>query len=156
LDGKRILTVDDEPDVLQMLEDEILAACPNCRIDKATSYGEAMDMMLLWTYDVVVLDIMGVRGFDLLRLAVTRKFPVAMLTAHALSLEALKRSFDSKARAYLPREKLGEIVPFLEDVLSHDYLPAWKQLLEKLSGFFDTHFGVDWRDKAGLDWENRE
>jgi len=113
-------------------------------------------MMVLWTYDLVVLDIMGVRGFDLLRLAVTRKFPVAVLTGHALSPEALKQSFDSKARAYLPKEKMGEIVPFLEDVLSHDYFPAWKQLLEKLKEFFDTRFGVDWRDKTGLYWEKWE
>jgi len=154
LDGKKILTVDDEPDVLRILEDEILEACPNCKIDKATSYREAMDMMVMWTYDLVVLDIIGVRGFDLLRLAVSRNFPVVILTAHALSPEALKQSFDSKARAYLPKEKLGEIVPFLEDVLSCDYLLAWKRVFEKLEGFLDTRFGADWREKTGLHWEN--
>jgi len=35
-----------------------------------------------------------------------------MLTAHAMNPEALKRSYDKKARAYLPKEKLGAIVPF--------------------------------------------
>ena len=29
LKGKRILAVDDEPDVLKVLEEEILASCPN-------------------------------------------------------------------------------------------------------------------------------
>ena len=110
-------------------------------------------MMVLWTYDLVVLDIIGVRGFDLLRLAVSRNFRVAILTAHALSREALKQSFDSKASAYLPKEKLGEIVPFLEDVLSCDYLVAWKRLFEKLEGLFDARLGADWRDKTGLHWE---
>jgi len=153
LDGKRILTVGDEPDVLELLEEEIHAACANCKIDKATSYKQAADMMVLWSYDLVILDIMGVRGFDLLQLAVTRNFPVAMLTAHALSAEALKQSFDLKARAYLPKEKLGEIVPFLEDVLGHDYFPAWKRLFEKLKGLFDTRFGADWQDKTGIRWE---
>ncbi len=153
LDGKRILAVDDELDVLKVLEEEILAACPDCKIDKATSYKEAADKIASWTYDLVILDIMGVRGFDLLNLAVTRNFPVAMLTAHALSPDALKRSFDLKARAYLPKEKLGEVVPFLENVLSHEYFSAWKRLFEKLKSVFDARFGADWQDKTGLHWE---
>jgi DNA-binding response OmpR family regulator len=106
LDGKRILAVDDEPDVLGVLEDEIVQACPTCKIDKATKYKEANEMMASWTYDLVILDIMGVRGFELLKRAVARNFPVAMLTAHALTPEALKRSIELKARSYLPKEKL--------------------------------------------------
>jgi hypothetical protein len=96
---------------------------------------------------------MGVRGFDLLELAVSRNFRVAMLTAHALTPEALKRSFEMKARAYLPKEKLGEVVPFLEDVLKYEYLPGWKHLLEKLKGFFDSKFESDWEKKTGLPWQ---
>jgi hypothetical protein len=59
---------------------------------------------------------MGVRGFDLLDLAVAKNFRVAILTAHALSPEALKRSVELGAWAYLPKDKLGEIIPFIEDV----------------------------------------
>ena len=153
LNGKMILAVDDEPDVLMVLEDEILAAAPNCRYEKATTYEAAADKLKTKSYDVVVLDIMGVRGFDLLELAVSRNFRVAMLTAHALTPEALKRAFEMKARAYLPKDKLGEIVPFLEDVLSYEYLPAWKRLMEKLKGFFDTKFESDWEKKTGLPWQ---
>jgi hypothetical protein len=100
---------------------------------------------------VVILDIMGVRGFDLLDVAVSRKFPVAMLTAHALSSDALTRSVKLGARAYLPKEKMGEIVPFLEDLLKYKYLPGWKRLLKKLGGFFTTKFGSDWEKKTGLE-----
>jgi hypothetical protein len=101
---------------------------------------------------VVILDIMGVRGFDLLDLAVKRNLRVAMLTAHALSPEALKRSFEMMARAYLPKEKLGEVVPFLEDVLTYDYKTGWKRLFEKLHGFFTERFETDWENKTGLNW----
>jgi CheY-like chemotaxis protein len=153
LDGKRILAVDDEPDVLGVLEEEILQACPNCKIDKATTYKQATEMIISLTYDLVILDIMGVRGFDLLELAVTRNFPVAMLTAHALTPEALKRSIELKANSYLPKEKLGEIVPFLEDVLTYEYGPAWKRLFGKLKGFFDVRFGADWENTVGSDWQ---
>jgi hypothetical protein len=52
------------------------------------------------------------------------------------------------ARAYLPKEKLGEIVPFLEDVLTYDYLPGWKRLYGKLKDFFDATFESDWEKKT--------
>jgi CheY-like chemotaxis protein len=156
LNGRRVLAVDDEPDILKVLEEEILAACPDSKVDKATNYKEAVERMMSLTYDVVILDIMGVRGFDLLELAVSRNFPVAMLTAHALTPEALKRSFELKARAYLPKEKMGEIVPFLEDMLKYEYLPGWKLLLEKLKGFFDRRFEKDWEKKVGMDWRQWE
>src|SRR5512139_3738540 len=93
LNGKRILAVDDEPDVLEVLEEEILEACPNCQVDKTTAFQSAVEMLNAHTYDIVVLDIMGVRGFELLNLAVGRNFKAAILTAHALSPEALERSF---------------------------------------------------------------
>ena len=153
LSGKRILAVDDEPDVLAVLEDEIVGAAPKCKFEKATTYEDAAKKLKSQTYDLVILDIMGVRGFDLLELAVNRNLRVAMLTAHALSPEALKRSFEMKARAYLPKEKLGEVVPFLEDVLKYEYLPGWKRLLEKLKGFFDSKFESDWEKKTGLPWQ---
>jgi CheY-like chemotaxis protein len=153
LNGKRILAVDDEPDVLTVLEEEILGAAPKCKFEKAITYEEAAKKLESQSYDIVILDIMGVRGFDLLDLAVRRNLKVVMLTAHALSPEALKRSFEMKARAYLPKEKLGEVVPFLEDVLKYDYLQGWKRLLEQLKGFFDSKFESDWEKKTGLIWQ---
>lgn len=156
LDGKKILAVDDESDVLAVLEDEILEASPNCQFEKTTSYEEATDKLQSSTYDLVILDIMGVRGFDLLDLAVKRNFKVAMLTAHALIPEALKQSFERKARAYLPKEKLGEIVPFLEDVFQYEYKSGWKRLLEKLKDFFDAKFTPEWEAKTGLNWRQWE
>ncbi len=153
LNDKRLLVVDDEPDVLESLEELVLADAPRCRIDKAGSYEDALALLEANTYDLVVLDIMGVRGFDLLAVAVRRHFRVAMLTAHALTPEALKRSYDMKAYAFLPKEKLADIVPFLEDVLTYDYAAGWKRLLQKLHGFFNDRFVSDWERKTGLDWK---
>jgi CheY-like chemotaxis protein len=147
LNGKRIIAVDDEPDVLTVLEEEILSSCPHCTIDKATNYESGVKLLESGDYDIVILDIMGVRGFELLELAVSRGFRVAMLTAHALTPEALKKSHDLGARAYLPKDKLGEIVPFLEDVLQFEYKPGWKRLLDKLEDYFDRRFEQNWKDK---------
>jgi CheY-like chemotaxis protein len=149
LDGKAILAVDDEPDVLQVLREEIENASQSCRFDEASSYEEAARKLQSGTYDVVILDIMGVRGFDLLEMAVKRNMKVVMLTAHALSSDALKRAYDMKARAYLPKDKLGEIVPHLKDVLSYEFGTGWRHLLEKLESFFDEVFEPDWRKKIG-------
>ncbi len=149
LDGKTILAVDDEPDVLYVVRKEIEDACATCRFDQATTYAEAAGKLQSGTYDIVILDIMGVRGFDLLEMAVKRNMRVVMLTAHALNSDALKRAHDMRARAYLPKDKLGEIVPFLEDVLINEYEPGWKRLVKKLENYFDEQFEPDWKKKIG-------
>jgi CheY-like chemotaxis protein len=150
LNGKKILAVDDEPDILEVLEGEILGTCPDCAFDRATTYEAAAKMLKTQTYDVVILDIMGVRGFDLLDLAISRNMKVAMFTAHALNPQALERSFKKGARTYIPKEKLGEIVPYLESILTTDYLPGWLYLLSKLLDFFDSKFEPGWKKKTSL------
>ena len=156
LNGKRILAVDDEPDVLAVLEEEIRGTCPSCAFDKASTFEEASRKLASNGYDLVILDIMGVRGFDLLEEAVQKKLLVAMLTAHALTPGALRRSFEMGARAYLPKEKLGEIVPILEDILTYEYLPAWKRHLIKQEGFFRARWGADWKKTDEQFWKDFE
>ncbi|MCX5804771.1 MAG: response regulator [Proteobacteria bacterium] len=152
LNGKSILAVDDEPDVLTILEEEIVDACPQCSFDKAITYEDAAEKLESNHYDVVILDIMGVNGFSLLDIAVKKNLKVVMLTARALSPDALKQSHEKGARAYLPKEKLGEIVPFLEDVLKYEFETGWTKLFEKLHGFFTEKFESDWEKKTGLNW----
>jgi CheY-like chemotaxis protein len=117
LKNKRILAVDEELDVLSVMEEEILEACPNCKVHKTTNYYEAVERIFSRNYDMVILDISAARGLELAQLAVRRKVPVAMLTTHPVSLEALRDSAQVKTKTTLPKERLGEIVPFLEYVL---------------------------------------
>jgi DNA-binding response OmpR family regulator len=158
LSGKRILAVDDEPDILDVLKEEILAAAPGCTLETAVSYEQAAELLVSWTYDLVILDIMGVRGFDLLKLAVTRPYPipVVMLTAHALSPESLKESIEMGARAYLPKERLGAVVPFLEDVLTYEYGAVWKRVLKQVEGVFSKGWGPYWRKADEAFWNEFE
>lgn len=155
LNGKRILAVDDEPDVLAVLEEEILGVYPDSKFDKATTYEEAVAKMISWTYDVVVLDIVGVRGLDLLELAASREFPSVMLTTYPLTPEALEPSFQTMAQAYLPKENLGAVVPFLEDVLRHEYLPGWRRLFEKAKVVFKNKFKLGWERRSDLAWQRQ-
>ncbi|MBW1924610.1 MAG: response regulator, partial [Deltaproteobacteria bacterium] len=79
LEGKKILVVDDEADVLQVLE-ELL---PMCRLSKAASFEQARDLLESEPFDLAVLDIMGVDGYKLLEIANSKGVPAVMLTAHA-------------------------------------------------------------------------
>ncbi|MFH0821525.1 MAG: response regulator [Pseudomonadota bacterium] len=143
LKGRRLLAVDDEPDILAVIGDELENYGVN--LDTAQTYEGGIQLLSSYTYDLVILDIMGVRGFELLTFAVTKNLPVVMLTAHALSPEALKKSIELGARAYVPKDEIDQIVPFLEDVLALSYETAWKSLFQKLGGMFGKHFGPNWR-----------
>jgi CheY-like chemotaxis protein len=154
LKGKKILAVDDEQDVLDILEEEISGSCEGCKISKATSYEQAVALLQQKAFDLVILDIMGVRGFELLEEARKQDLPVAMLTAHALSPEALKKSIEMGARAYLPKEKLGDVVPFLEDILQYENEEGWSRLFGRLGDFFDRRFGPDWRKSESQFWNS--
>jgi DNA-binding response OmpR family regulator len=150
LNHKKLLIVDDETDILAVVEAEILESCPDSKIDKATSYEKAAELLKLKDYDLVILDIMGVSGFDLLEIAITRKFKVAMFTARELSPDALKKSHDMGAMAYLPKEKMGKLVPYLENVLKYDYKTGWKRLLKELEEDYNRVLGHGWKENAGI------
>jgi CheY-like chemotaxis protein len=155
LDNKRILAVDDEPDVLDVIMEEIMLAAPTCLFETATTFEKANELLASWSYDLLILDIMGVRGFDLLENATMRGYPIptVMLTAHAFSPDALKKSIELGARAYLPKDKLGALVPFLEDVLTYEYGPVWKRLMKDIEGVFSKAWGPYWRKPDDAFWE---
>ncbi|MCD4715641.1 MAG: response regulator [Desulfobacterales bacterium] len=143
LKDKVVLVVDDEPDVLETVEEEL----DMCLIHKASDYDTALQYLLSYTYDFVILDIMGVNGFELLKNSVSRGFPTIMLTAHALSPESLKKSIKLGAVTFLPKEKMSELSSYLEDVLTGGGKPIWQKLFDKMGGFFNKRFGPDWKEK---------
>jgi DNA-binding response OmpR family regulator len=99
LKGKVVLVVDDELDVL----DTVAETLDMCIVHKASNYETGIQYLMGYTYDFVILDIMGVNGFELLKMAVLRKFPTVMLTAHAITPEALKLSIKMGALLFLPK-----------------------------------------------------
>ena len=60
---------------------------------------------------------MGVKGFELLKIANNQKTPALMLTAHALSEESLKKSVEDGAAYFAPKDKMADIDIFVADVL---------------------------------------
>jgi CheY-like chemotaxis protein len=143
LKDKTVLVVDDEPDVLETVEEEL----DMCRVSKARDYETAFEYLVGHAYDMVILDIMGVSGFKLLKDAASRGIPTAILTAHAFTPDALKQSIKLGAVSFLPKDKMSELNYFLEDVFMNDGKPVWRKLFEKLGPYFDKHFGPDWKNQ---------
>ncbi len=150
LQGKHILAVDDEKDVLDTIEDALEGAS----LDKAQDHQTAMEKLDSGKYDLTILDIMGVDGLSLLNKAVERRIPAVMLTAHALSAETLLESIRRGAISYLPKEKLAELEEILNDLMAAMEAgePTWKLLFDRLGDFFDEKFGPDWREKDKKFW----
>ena len=103
LAGKKVLAVDDEPDILEVLE-ELLSMC---KLVTASSFESARELLESQQFDLVILDIMGVDGYGLLELATKKNIPTVMLTAHAWSPDNLVRSIKKGAVSYLPKEELS-------------------------------------------------
>ena len=154
LKGKKILIVDDEPDVLEIL----IELLDICRIDTASSFEEGKKLLENETYDIAILDIMGVRGFELLETANRQKIPALMLTAHGLSEESLKKSAEEGALYYAPKEKMNEIDLFVADVLDaiDNKKNPWVKWFERLAGFYDKRFhGPNWREQEQEFWKEK-
>ena len=145
LNGKKILIVDDEPDVLEALC-ELLDMCV---IDYARNFDTAERLLKENSYDAAIFDIMGVKGYDLLQLARGKDLPALMLTAHALSPDHLVKSLKGGAFSYIPKEEMVDIAFYLDDAIQAKVKDDRKSQnwFRKLGSIFDKKFGSDWRIK---------
>jgi nucleotide-binding universal stress UspA family protein/CheY-like chemotaxis protein len=149
---RRILVVDDEPDILETIEELM----DTCLLDTAESFEAARKKLDESTYDLAILDIMGVRGYDILALAREKDLPALMLTAHALTPENLKESIKKGADAYIPKDELANLPTHVADVIrnriqGNQGYGAW---FSKLKPFFDKSFGSGWQDKDRNFWNS--
>jgi DNA-binding NtrC family response regulator len=153
LDGKRILIVDDEPDILETLE----GLLHMCEVIKATSFDEANNLLETQDFDLAILDIMGVKGYQLLELANKRNVIAVMLTAHALTPDNIVESYKKGAAYFIPKEEMARIGAFLNDILQAKKKGenTWMNWLERLTdAYWEKKFGPDWKNKDKEFWEN--
>jgi len=138
LDDKKILVVDDEPDILDTLE-ELL---PMCDVVRASSFDEAKMLLETQDFDMAILDIMGVDGYRLLEIANEQKVIAIMLTANALSVEDTFKSFKKGAASYVPKDEMVNITTFLEDILEAKEKGKhfWWRWFERLGSYYEKHF----------------
>jgi DNA-binding response OmpR family regulator len=152
IQNKRILIVDDEPDILELLVEML----PECNIVTTNNYETAAKLLKKENFDIAILDIMGVNGYALLDLATSRDITAVMLTAHALSPEDTVKSFRKGAAYYIPKEEIAEIQSFLNDVLDakEKRKNPWIRWLERFSPYYNRRFGGDWKDRDREFWDS--
>ncbi|MCP4665118.1 MAG: response regulator [Deltaproteobacteria bacterium] len=152
LKGKRVLIVDDEEDILDYLTELF----DMCKVDRASNFEEAKGLLEKGTYHAAVLDIMGVKGYELLDLAAKKDIPALMLTAHAISKDNLKKSFEKGASYYVPKDEISQMDTFLADVLEarEQKKNVWVRWYDRLSSFCDKRFGPDWRNDDPEFWDS--
>lgn len=151
LTGKRVLVVDDEPDVVETAKTLLTM----CEVRGATSFSEARELLETEAFDIAVLDIMGVDGYALLEIANRRGVTAVMLTAHALSPDNIVKSFKGGAASYLPKDKLADLALFLNEILE-DKIKGKRlsfRWLERWATFYDKKFGPDWQKEDKEFWE---
>ena len=151
LDGKKILIVDDEADVLDILE-ELLEMC---NVVRASTFDDASELLESQDFDIAILDIMGVDGYGLLKIADRKNTTAIMLTAHAFSPDNLVKSIKEGAASYLPKEEIANIVIFLNDILEARKKgeSTWGPWQERLpSSYFEKRWGAAWQDTDKEFW----
>lgn len=142
LSGKKILAVDDEEDILEVIQEQLTT----CEVTTARDYGGARDLLQTGTYDLAVLDIMGVRGFDLLELATRRKLPAVILTAHSMTPESLQKAIDKGAVSFLPKDELARLSELIAEILGEveKGRTHWAKLESRLGHRFKQLWGEMW------------
>ena len=152
LKGKKSLVVDDEPDILAVLE-ELLDMC---EVVTAATFEDAKSKLETQSFDVAVLDIMGVDGYGLLEIATRKDTPALMLTAHAFTPDNLVKSIQEGAASYIPKEEITEIAEYLVDVLQAKEAGKnpWETWQEKLPpSYFERRWGAAWKDNDQKFWD---
>lgn len=141
LEGKRLLIVDDEPDLVAAVKDLL----DMCHIDAAADFETGKSLLNQNEYDMAILDIMGVNGYELLEIANKKGVPALMLTANALSPENFAKSISGGAKAYIPKEKLPDIAVFLVDLLkAQEGTEKPDRWFTRLRSIFSVQFGKGW------------
>ncbi|MBT8374214.1 MAG: response regulator [Deltaproteobacteria bacterium] len=151
LTGKKVLIVDDEPDILETLSDLL----EMCEITEASSFGQAKGLLETQPFDLAILDIMGVSGYEILKIATEKNITAVMLTAYALTPEDVAKSHKGGAAYYIPKEQMVNITTFLNDILKakQEGKNTWNGWFSRMASFCEKKFGQDWQESDKEFWE---
>jgi DNA-binding NtrC family response regulator len=149
--GKRILAVDDEPDVLEVIEEILHEA----NLDKAQNFDTAVKMLDNTSYDLAILDVMGVDGLTLLDICVEKGIPAVILTAHSMNVQTFQAVVEKGAASFLPKETMADLDHFINKLIAaiESGKEPWKILFDEMTIYFDKKFGPAWKNENKTFWD---
>ena len=143
LNGKRILWVDDEPEVPKTLEDLRVM----CNVKKASSFDQAKEMLETQDFDMAILDTMSGKVYELFELANETNVMAVMLNANGFNDNDTVISYRVGSTG-ITYEDYGTGMNMdsntaLLDTQKKDRHPWWRWL-DWLGNCYEKSIGSDW------------
>lgn len=83
----RILGIGDKKTVFGGIRSELISLSPGCLLDLALTFEDGQELLLMYTYDVVIADFGSPVAFDLIPLMAEREFPVVAISENGLPVQ---------------------------------------------------------------------
>lgn len=138
---KSVLGLSSRVDYLLEMEREIMDACPHIHLCKATTYEDGVQLMLSFTFDLVVLEVSNEPGARLIDLVLRRKFPLLVLSEKGEIIAVLQCLNGAKIRGVVPKSA-DTVVSTIEGVLKTRNTIGWRDVLQKICSRFAGLVGM--------------
>ncbi len=87
----RILEIGDKATIFGGIWSELISLSPGCLLDLALTFEDGQELLLMYTYDVVIADFGSPVAFDLIPLMAEREFPVVAISQNGLPVHLSDR-----------------------------------------------------------------
>jgi len=113
LEGKRILVVNNEREVLKMMTDALAAS----EVITAGNVDEARSLIAKEFFNLAILDTVSANGCDLLQDCQANKVPAAMLTPREVEVTRVNEAMKRGARSFFSKDELHRLPETVVDLL---------------------------------------
>ncbi|MGO9117829.1 MAG: response regulator [Desulfomonilaceae bacterium] len=113
LEGKRILVVNNEREVLKMMKEALAAS----EVITAGDVDEARSLIAKEFFNLAILDTVTSNGCDLLQDCQANKVPAAMLTPRKVEVTRVSEAMKRGARSFFPKDEIHRLPETVVDLL---------------------------------------
>lgn len=139
LEGKRILVVDNEREVLGRVAEALAASV----VVTVGNVDEARPLIATESFDLAILDTVGANGCALLKDCHANKLPAAMLTARQIEVTRLNLALKRGAMSFFPKDELQRLPETVAELLER--VEKGKTYSAKLFRLLGSVFKELWR-----------